>query len=183
MANGLESNEGGLVDYRGNLIVDPSLNVVSLVAEATKRQDDLRQAETYRLDREATLREDYGEKLRKAEASRIDAIRAVDVGAVNRAAEVSAQQAQTLAVQVANSAEALRAQVEQARVQTATGLSAALEPIQKDIQELRRTQYEQQGAKSAGYEQRTDRIDARTLWLGIIGIVLTGAFLVGPHIH
>jgi hypothetical protein len=182
MANGLTA-DSGLVDSRGNLIADPTLNVVSLVAEATKRQDDLRQAETYRLDREATLREDYGEKLRKAEASRIDAIRAVDVGAVNRAAEVSAQQADTLAKQVALSAEALRSQVEQARQQTATALAAALEPIQKDIQELRRTQYEQQGAKASQVEGRDTKTDTRTLIFSVLGVLATIAFVISPHIH
>jgi len=118
------------------------------------------------------LRSMYEEKLRIAESDRIDAIRAVDVGA-----------AAILANQVSASAEALRAQVEATRVTTAQSLAAALEPIQKDIADLRRVQYEQQGQKSAGIEQHTTTNDARTVVLSIIGILVTTALIVSPHIH
>jgi hypothetical protein len=125
---------------------------------AVKRLDDLLDMETRHQDRvrllmmehvkaTADLRGEFGEKLRDAESKRIDAIRAVDVGAVQRAAEVSAAQAQTLANQVAVSAEALRAQVAAAQSAAATSLAAALDPIQKDIADLRRAQYEAQGQK------------------------------------
>lgn len=78
----------------------------------------------------ADLRAHYDARLREAETARMDAIRTVDVGAVNRAAEVSATQAQTLASQVAVSAETLRTQVAAAATAASTALSAALEPIQ-----------------------------------------------------
>ena len=44
--------------------------------------------------------------------------------------------------------------MEAARQQTATALAAALEPIQKDIQDLRRAQYEAQGQKTQVVETR-----------------------------
>ena len=78
------------VDYQGNPVVDPTKNVLDLVAAAIKRQDDLREAESRHVREIAGLRAEYTAELRKAETARIDAIRAVDVGAVNRAAEVSA---------------------------------------------------------------------------------------------
>lgn len=151
---------------------DPTENVKAIVAAEGRRQDDLRDmqtghdrelrnAELKRIDEIAALRAVHVREMRQAETDRIDAIRAVDVGAVNRAAEVSATQATTLATQVATSAEALRGQVEAARQQTATALAAALEPIQKDIQDLRRAQYEAQGVRAQTVETRDVRGETR----------------------
>jgi hypothetical protein len=133
---------------------EPTKNVIDLVAAAIQRQDDLRDLESRHLRELADLRAHYDQRLREAETARIDAIRAVDVGAVNRAAEVSATQAQTLATQVAVSAETLRTQVAAAATAASTALSAALEPIQKDIADLRRAQYEAQGQKTQVVETR-----------------------------
>lgn len=165
------SSPGPAVDRTGQPVVDPTQNVLDLVNAAIRRQDDLREMQSAHVTQLGQLREDharyitelraqYGTELRQAETARIDAIRAVDVGAVNRAAEVSATQAATLATQVATSAEALRGQVEAARQQTATALAAALEPIQKDIQDLRRAQYEAQGQKTQVVESSTSDRDA-----------------------
>jgi hypothetical protein len=177
------------VDRFGTPVVDPTQNVLDLVEAAIKRQDDLREMQAryvsqigqMREDRAtyvAELRADYETKLREAESARIDAIRAVDVGAVNRAAEVSATQASTLATQVATSAEALRGQVEAARQQTATALAAALEPIQKDIQDLRRAQYEAQGQKTQVVETRDTRGEARLNMNTLISVILAGIAVV-----
>jgi len=135
-------------------VIDPTQNVLDLVTAAIKRQDDLREAAAKHVREVIELRADFEEKLRAAETGRIDAIRAVDVGAVNRAAEVSAQQATTLAAQVATSAETLRTQVAAAAAAATVALSAALEPIQKDIQDLRKAQYEAQGVKAQTGETR-----------------------------
>ena len=148
------SPPGPGVDAHGRVVIDPTQNVLDLVAAAIQRQDDLRDMEARHREREASLRHDYERELREAESARIDAIRAVDVGAVNRAAEVSATQAATLATQVATSAETLRTQVQAAAQQAQTALAAALEPIQKDIADLRRAQYEQQGMKAQTTEGR-----------------------------
>jgi hypothetical protein len=152
--------EGLGVDYRGNPVIDPTRNVLDLVAASVLRLDDLRTADSRHLKEITEVRFAYESQLRQKESERIDAIRAVDVGAVNRAAEVSAQQATALASQVATSAEALRVQVEATRAQTAASLAAALEPIQKDIQELRKTQYEQQGQKQASADPQLLAIQA-----------------------
>lgn len=138
------------------------MNVVGLLRAASERQDALRGAdndhlhELIRVRAEiAAMRENHHRELRVAEAQRIDAIRAVDVGAVNRAAEVAATQATTLANQVAVSAEALRNQVSAAATAATIALASALEPIQKDIADLRKAQYEAQGQKTQVIETRT----------------------------
>ena len=153
------------VDAQGLPVLDPTANVLSLVEAAVKRLDDLRELEAshqWEMQRTvashlramANLRGEFGEKLRNAESARIDAIRAVDIGAVQRAAEVSATQAQTLANQVVTSAETLRTQVAASAAAAATALAAALDPIQKDIADLRRAQYEQAGQKAQVVESR-----------------------------
>lgn len=150
------------VDARGVPVIDPTENVKALSEASGKRLDDLRDAETRRIDAEiqhvkemAALRADYDDKLRDAEAKRIDAIRAVDVGNVSRAAEVAQGQAATLAQQVQASAETLRAQLAATATAGATSLANALEPIQKDIADLRRAQYEAQGQKTQVVEGRS----------------------------
>jgi hypothetical protein len=160
------------VDRYGAPVVDPTRNVLDLVSAAIERQDDLRGLESSHLRELADLRAHYDERLREAETARIDAIRAVDVGAVNRAAEVSATQAQTLATQVTESAETLRTQVAAAATAASTALSAALEPIQKDIADLRRAQYEAQGQKTQVVETR-DTSAARTLNVNAVMAVLS----------
>src|SRR5687768_17871694 len=94
-------NPGIGADAQGNPVIDPSKNVLDLVEAAIQRQDDLRAAES-RHNREvaairdqalkdmAALRAEYAGELRLKETERIDAIRAVDVQAVQRAAEVQA---------------------------------------------------------------------------------------------
>jgi uncharacterized membrane protein YdfJ with MMPL/SSD domain len=164
------SSQGPATDRTNQPVQDPTPNVLDLVAAAIERQDDLRNSQVEHFheissirhqyekqlrsaDRfQANLRAAYEEKLRKKETDRIDAIRSVDVGA-----------AAILANQVAASAEALRGQVEAARQQTATALAAALEPIQKDIQDLRRAQYETQGQKTQVVESGSDARDTNAL--------------------
>ena len=119
------------------------------------------------------IRADYERQLRLKESERIDAIRAVDVQAVQRAAEVSAIQAQTLATQVQASAETLRTQVATTAIAQTTALAAALEPIQKDISELRKTQYEQQGVKAQQLENRTTDVQDRGSSQWGIGLAVT----------
>jgi hypothetical protein len=174
------TSPGPSVDQYGQPVVDPTRNVLDLVSAAIERQDDLRRLESTHLREIADLRAQYDALLREAETARIDAIRAVDVGAVNRAAEVSATQAQTLATQVTVSAETLRTQVAAAATAASTALSAALEPIQKDIADLRRAQYEAQGQKTQVVETR-DVNTAKTLnvntLMAVFSVVLAAAIV------
>jgi hypothetical protein len=160
--------------------VDPTANVLNLVREAITRQDDLRDLASAHSKEVADLRAHYDGLLRAAETARIDAIRAVDVGAVNRAAEVAATQANTLAGQVATSAETLRNQVAAAATAAATALAAALSPIQAAVEDLRRAQYETQGQKSQVIETRDTTAASRlnaNLVVGIVGLLLTAIII------
>jgi hypothetical protein len=100
--------------------------------------------------------------MRKAEAARIDAIRQDDRGAVTRAGDVAFQQAQVLATQLTNTAEAMRTQMAASAVQSQAQLAAALEPIQKDVSELRQVQFQQQGERVARTDTRDERVTERT---------------------
>ncbi len=131
------------MDASGGPVIDPTQNVLDLVNAAIARQDDLRMAESRHVREIATLRAEYAAELRKAETERLNAIRAVDVNAVQRAAEVANQQATTLAAGQAAQADAVR-----------VTLAAALEPIQKDIAELRKSQYELAGQRAQVGESR-----------------------------
>jgi hypothetical protein len=164
-------NPGPGVDLYGQPVIDPTQNVLDLVEAAIRRQDDLRQLQTRYTHQIGEMRETHAQyvaelraqfqkELRQAETARIDAIRAVDVGAVSRAAEVSAAQASTLAASQQASADALRGQVEQARIATADALAQALAPITKSIEDLRAAQYQQQGEKSSKVETSTSDRDA-----------------------
>ena len=141
---------GPATDASGRPVFDPTANVISLNEASVQRLDDLAALRDTYLARLEDLRRYYDQllrerddQLRKAESDRIDAIRAVDVGNVQRAAEVAAAQADTLRNQVAATA-----------AQAQTSLAAALDPIQKDIADLRRAQYEAQGSRAQVVEAR-----------------------------
>jgi len=174
-----DDNPGPGVDAYGDPVLDPTRNVLDLADAAITRQDDLREQEARHRRELDAIRAAHGKELREAEAARIDAIRAVDVGNVQRAAEVQAAQALTLATQVTTSAEALRASQAQASALADTKLVTALEPIQKDIQDLRRAQYEAQGQKTQVVETQA-KGGSWGLWVAV-GLSLF-FFLVGTAI-
>ncbi len=167
------SSPGPGVDATGTPVVDPTRNVLDLVTAAIRRQDDLREAQAQHLREILALRSEHVRDLRLAESTRIDAIRAVDVGAVQQAAQVAATQATTLAAQVALSAETLRTQVAAAASAATIALAAALEPVQKDISELRRAQYEGIGQKIQATETRSNTGQSAYIIFGILGLLLT----------
>ena len=210
------ASPGPGVDRYGTPVIDPTANVLDLVRAAITRQDDLRESESRHIRELASVRAEYDQQLRAAdqdrdrelrradhdrmamraayedklrvqESARIDAIRAVDVGAVTRAAEVSATQAATLATQQQASADALRGQVEQARIATADALAQALAPITKSIEDLRAAQYQQQGEKSSKVETSSSdrdilavesaRIQAAQARLQLYGIIIAAIVL------
>jgi hypothetical protein len=79
---------------------------------------------------------------------------------------VQATQATALAKQVTDAAEANRAAVAAAAAASSTALAAALEPIQKDIQELRKAQYEAAGSKTQIVETQAKGANIG-LWVGL----------------
>jgi uncharacterized membrane protein len=118
----------------------------------------------------------HSKELRAAEAKRIDAIRAVDVLSVQQAASVADMRANTLAATVVTSAEALRTQVQDAAAAATIALAAALSPIQTDVADLRKAQYEAQGQKTQVIETHNKGLGS-TAWImvviGAVGLILT----------
>jgi hypothetical protein len=87
---------------------------------------------------------------------------------------MSAAQASMLASQVQASAEALRTQVEAARIATETRLASSLAPITKSIEDLRAAQYAQQGEKLA----KTDTRSGSAVYLQLISVLIAVGSLV-----
>jgi hypothetical protein len=179
------TDPGPGVDAAGRAVIDPTKNVLQLVQAAVERLDDLRTAEATHVRELGALRDQHYRELRAAEAKRIDAIRTVDVNAVQRAAEVAAAQAATLAAQVAASAEAMRTQVSTAADAAAASQAAALAPIQTAIDELRRALYETQGSKAQVVERQAAGANTG-LWLTIaiasVGLVIA-AVMIAIAVH
>jgi hypothetical protein len=179
-------------------LIDPTANVLSLVAAAIERQDDLRDAEFKRLadlmkKEERCAHEVQAVRLRAqrdlaaaesrridaltlAESRRIDALLAAASNNVALASEKAAAQAATLAQQVATSAEALRAQV----ATTATAVSAQLESL-RDTFDKRITLLERSGYQMGGRDDQRDKNTQGTYTLiaslvAILGLVASVVF-------
>jgi hypothetical protein len=167
MAKQGSSSEGPSTDQNNDPVIDPTQNVRELVEAAILRQDDLREQESRHVREIASLRAGYQMELRTAETERINAIRAVDVQAVQQATTVAETRAIALANQVAQSAEAMRNQVAAAASAAATSLAAALVPIQEAIADLRRSQYEGVGSKQQVVETRSSGASSG-MWIGIV---------------
>lgn len=115
------------------------------VEAAMQRQDDLRAQESAHVREIMELRATHYQELRQIETGRLDAIRLVDVATTQRTAEVQAALQQTLAAQLVTTADAFR-----------TSLSGELEPIRKDIRELRDAQSKGVGGKEQTAESRVN---------------------------
>jgi len=132
---------------------DPTENVRALVVSGLQRQDDLRGAESRRVDDALRCINEtlvaaaaHSDDLRVAEAKRIDAIRAVDVAAVAVANERATAQATVLANQVAISAETLRALVAATASTTAQQFSTLTTQITDRLALLEKSQNRGEGA-------------------------------------
>lgn len=167
----------GAIDHNGSVIVDPTENVKALNEAASKRQDDLRiiterlvqakldaiaevnkllynhaqemsRAFADKLESEARVRADYDEKLRAAEAKRIDAIRLVDVNAVSEDRRRTGEQAVALATQVSQSADTVRALVASTKTSTDLSVSQVTQALSQRITTLEQAGYQQAGKQT-----------------------------------
>lgn len=116
-----------------------------LIERAVSRLDDLRNAESRRVDEQMNLRAEYSIQLGVAEAKRIDAIRAVDVNAVSVANEKATAQAVVLASQVSQSAETLRSLVAATASTQAQQLASLTTQLTDRLSSLEKSQYEKSG--------------------------------------
>jgi len=183
--------KNGKADEKAPVIplIDPTSNVLSLVAAAIARQDDLRVAENKRVDDLRILsekcsheiqqvRDVYQKELAEAESKRINAItlaesRRIDAllsaasNAVALASEKAATQAATLAAQVTATGTATAAQIGLIR-----------ESLEKRLQIVEQNQYQ-----SGGATQQRSEGQLRNQWvIGIIIVIALGLFATISHI-
>lgn len=109
-----------------NIVLDKDCNSITLVKHLIdihiSKLDEIYKSEFKRVDERITRVTDHQKDLSIAEAKRIDAIRSVDVAAIETANNRATEQAKVLANQVAASAETLRTLVSG----TATTVAAQL---------------------------------------------------------
>jgi hypothetical protein len=148
---------------------------IPCVEESVKRLDEKITALAIRIDEQMKLRADYAIQLSKAESSRLDSIRAVDISAVAVANDRAVASAAVLASQVSSSAETLRTLVAATAATVAQQLSAVSTGINDRLSALEKSQYETQG-KSGGSKDTWGWIIG-----GIMAIVATISFIL-PHI-
>jgi hypothetical protein len=145
----LASAETRRVDDLRNLAIQYTQRAddmaASRSAESRQAISELHKANTEHVRITEQLRADYQERLSLAEAKRVDANRAFDMGAVAVASERATQQASVLANQVTASADTLRALV----ATTATTFANQQQSLQTQITErlalVERSQYESKG--------------------------------------
>ena len=149
--------------------IDPTENVKSLQASGDRRQDDLRAIEAVlnelrysNMKELISLRAEYEDKLRNAEAKRIDAIRLVDSNSISVAneravatatalAKTVQDSAQVLSAQATKSADDLRQLVSTTAAESNRNLQQKFEDITKRISAL-----EQAGAEGIGKQKFAD---------------------------
>jgi hypothetical protein len=169
-------------------LIDPTANVLKLVEQAMLRQDDLRQAESKRIDDLVKQDMYYREKLRLieqehmsarfgTESRRVDAViaqQAANVSLASQRAELTAtalaarvdESARALAERVDTSAKALAASVEATSKASAAAVDAQSKALADRIIPLEQFRYEQGGAKTQQVEGKSD-----SRW--IIGIAMS----------
>lgn len=142
-----------------NQYTDPTYNVLQLVNAAVQRLNDISELTEKKNEKIDTLNDKimdlhvmYGEKLSIAESKRIDAIRAVDVGAVAIASERAVAQATVLANQVSQSAETLRTLVATTASSAAQQFQQVTSQLMDRISQLEKSQYEKTGLSGVAPE-------------------------------
>ena len=143
-----------------------------MVGDAVDRLDELREAETRRVNEMTALRDKFQDKLDTAEAKRIDAIRAVDVAAVTVANDKATAQAAVLARQVTESRDTLQALVASTAAATATQLTNLLSPITERLTSLEKNQYTGEGKETKSLDMRTVLFAAATVIISVGAIIV-----------
>lgn len=170
MAREANSRRGIGVDYAGDQAFDPSENVKALNEAANKRQDDLREAnnrlsesEFKRLDAALVhmkeilkLQADHAKEISAAEASRLDAIRQVDVTAVRTEADRALAAIQLLAATTSTNADNIRNTLNSTAVSIAKSTSDTVSQITERIAALEKSSYEGVGKQRLADPQMVD---------------------------
>ena len=133
---------------RDNGGIDPTKNVLQLVAAAVTRLDDLRVADARRLEEIATLRSSMERQLMEAELKRIDANRASDISALAMANERAMNQASVLASQLSSIADNLRNLILDSNAKTTAAMEEIANRLSTRVTMLEKSQYEGQGREA-----------------------------------
>lgn len=168
-------------------VIDPTANVILLTHEIrkhlenmrvaeTRRQDDLREAESKRVDEKMALLGEYEKIIAKAEAKRIDSNRAFDVAAVNIAAAKAELTAGVLAANVVTSAETLRKLVESTAKAAAEALERWASTIAERLSTLEAARYESKGRQGLSTPLI---VGISTIAGGVIGFLVQQLFKLG----
>jgi hypothetical protein len=155
--------------------VDPTANVLQLVAAANLRQDDLRLAESSHRDSMSALRDRLSREIREAERNgqrdlalaesrRIDALIEAQDQRVTLASSKAELTAVALAERVDASAKALAASVEASAKALAATVETTAKTLSERIVPLEQFRYEQAGSSS----QRTEGRQSSQWAIGII---------------
>lgn len=162
----IDESPGPGVDRLGQAVVDPTKNVLDLVAAESKFQNAMREIEARHIRELMDRDEKHAKELRDAESKRLDAIREVDVANVQRAAQDATDRALVLDSKQQSTADAFR-----------ISLAAELDPLKKDIAELRQSQFEIAGGTIVSKDTKLSRATTNALIATGIGIVMT--FIIG----
>jgi hypothetical protein len=158
-----KSSNGPATDRHNAPVVDPTRNVTKAFKDLRREQYDALTQATKALRREQKLHQRYAEVAAKAERRRVNAIHKSDVAAGVREAVAAAAVTQSLAKQVADTAEAMRSTTERERASTAVTLEQVVKPLRDGQTELTRAMWEGAGGKVALSEQRLDSRGSSTL--------------------
>ena len=148
------------IDSFGGQVIDPTANVLALVEAAVARQDDLRKADAMlqnaRIQGLADLvkqQATHQKKSNKQESQRLNAIRQVDVLAVNTSAAQSLQAIQALAATTTTNAENLRNALTATASTIATQTAATVSAITDRLAALEKSSYEGKGKEAVSDPQ------------------------------
>jgi hypothetical protein len=147
--------------------IDPTANVLKLVEEAMRRQDDLRMAEARRRDDLFTQEQRHRSEMREQMATQLEARLTAEkerVNALLAAAQATSALDRTraeltaaaLAERVDTSAKTLAAQVDATAKAAENAVVAAATQLNARIAPLEQFRYEQGGAKSQQVEGKGD---------------------------
>lgn len=155
-----QAGQRGLaVDSHGEPVVDPTKNVLDLVQNSIERLDDLRaadqllvvaklqimEAKVIALGDMQRLRAEHSSEITQLESKRLDAIRAVDVAAVQTAADRAAQAITALAATTTTNAENLRNALTTTATTIAKQTADTVAGITERLTSLERSSYVGQG--------------------------------------
>lgn len=167
------------VDARGNAVIDPTANVISLVEAGQTRQDDLRAAQNAltaekvrHVEAMAQLRAEHSREIRQSETDRLDKIRQVDVLAVSTAADRAQAAIQALAAVTTTNAENLRNALTATATTLATQLATTVAAINERIATLEKSSYTGQGKSTVADPQLAELVLAvnKLMAAGSVGV-------------